>query len=111
MDYIADLIALPHLHEPAILHCLCKRFEVAEIYTYVANAILLAVNPLKKLPCYTQDILRKYSERGAAAGKRGTGEKPPEPLGPHVFAIADAAYRAMVSVRFINSARNAFVKI
>lgn len=95
MDYVEDLISLPHLHEPAILHSLCKRFEKGEIYTFTANAILLAVNPFKWLPCYSQEILMEYFNTGYM---KQQGIEPPNPLGPHVFAIADSAYRDMMKV-------------
>lgn len=95
MDYVEDLISLPHLHEPAILHSLCKRFEKGEIYTFTANAILLAVNPFKWLPCYSQEILMEYFNTGYM---KQQGIEPPNPLGPHVFAIADSAYRDMMRV-------------
>lgn len=64
MDYVEDLISLPHLHEAAILHTLCKRFERGEIYTFTANAILLAVNPFKMLPLYGKDLLTAYYNLG-----------------------------------------------
>ena len=41
---VQDLILLPHLHEPAILHVLKERAKGGLIYTNV-GAILLAVNP------------------------------------------------------------------
>jgi hypothetical protein len=44
---------LPHLHEPSILHVLCLRFSMDVIYTYT-GPILLAVNPFKQLPLYSQ---------------------------------------------------------
>lgn len=99
MDYVEDLISLPHLHEPAILHSLCKRFEKGEIYTFTANAILLAVNPFKWLPCYSQEILMEYFNTGYM---KQQGIEPPNPLGPHVFAIADSAYRDMMKVSVSN---------
>lgn len=64
MDHVEDLIALPHLHEAAILHSLCCRFENGEIYTFTANAILLAVNPFKKLPLYSKELLTDYFNLG-----------------------------------------------
>lgn len=35
------------LLQAAILHSLSQRFEMGQIYTFTANAILLAVNPFK----------------------------------------------------------------
>lgn len=51
--------------------------------TYVAN-ILIAVNPYKEIPSlYSKDTMKSYQGRSL-------GEKP-----PHVFAIADKAFRDM----------------
>ena len=80
---IENLIHLPHLHEPALLHVLQQRYDAGHIYTFT-GPILLAVNPFRALPLYTPAILQSYR-----------GETPA--TAPHVFAIADAAYRAMVS--------------
>ncbi|CAN0455267.1 unnamed protein product, partial [Discosporangium mesarthrocarpum] len=94
MDCVEDLIQLPHLHEAAILHSLTRRFERGDIYTFTANAILLAVNPFKQLPLYGKDLLREYYNLGCM--RRGGMMHPPCSLGPHVFAIADSAYRDMM---------------
>ncbi|CAM9751488.1 unnamed protein product, partial [Ectocarpus sp. 12 AP-2014] len=93
MDHVEDLIALPHLHEAAILHSLCRRFDRGDIYTFTANAILLAVNPFKRLPLYSKELLTEYFNMGYM---RQQGIEPPQALGPHVFAIADSAYRDMM---------------
>ena len=47
-----DLITLPHLHEPAILHDIAQRFNRSEIYTWT-GPVLIAVNPFERLPLYT----------------------------------------------------------
>ncbi|CAM9675631.1 unnamed protein product [Chrysoparadoxa australica] len=93
VDTVEDLIQLPHLHEAAILHSLCKRFYGGDIYTFTANSILLAVNPFKSLPLYGKEILQEYYNHGYM---RSQGVEPSNTLGPHVFAIADSAYRAMM---------------
>lgn len=93
MDLVADLIQLPHLHEAAILHSLSERFERGNIYTFTANAILLAVNPFKDLPLYGQDLLQQYYMQGFMQQQ---GTEIASSLGPHVFAIADSAYRDMM---------------
>ncbi|CAM9289799.1 unnamed protein product, partial [Sphacelaria rigidula] len=93
MDHVEDLIALPHLHEAAILHSLTCRFERGDIYTFTANSILLAVNPFKRLPLYSKELLTDYFNLGYM---RQQGIDPPKSLGPHVFAIADSAYRDMM---------------
>jgi myosin-5 len=50
---IEDLVGLTHLHEPSVLHALSLRFAHNLIYTYT-GPILLAVNPFKALPLYTE---------------------------------------------------------
>lgn len=47
-----DLITLPHLHEPAILHAVSERFEHGSIYTWT-GPVIIAVNPFQRLPLYT----------------------------------------------------------
>lgn len=47
-----DLITLPHLHEPAILHAIHERFSCGKIYTWT-GPVLIAVNPFQRLPLYT----------------------------------------------------------
>lgn len=48
-----DLITLPHLHEPALLHAVEERFMHDKIYTWT-GPVLIAVNPFIRLPLYTQ---------------------------------------------------------
>jgi myosin heavy subunit len=47
-----DLITLPHLHEPAILHAISERFFYGKIYTWT-GPVCIAVNPFQRLPLYT----------------------------------------------------------
>ncbi|XP_060182652.1 myosin-11-like [Lycium barbarum] len=75
---------LSYLHEPGVLQNLKTRYELNEIYTYTGN-ILIAINPFQKLPhLYDSHMMQQY--KGAPFGE----------LSPHVFAIADVAYRAMI---------------
>ena len=43
-----DLITLPHLHEPALLHAVSERFFNGKIYTWT-GPVLIAVNPFQRL--------------------------------------------------------------
>eukprot|EP00736_Rhodelphis_marinus_P009805 Rmarinus@m.18600 len=81
---VADNTSLMHLYEPNILENLRSRFQSDLIYTYTAH-ILIALNPFKKLSVYSEDDVHRY--RGKYIGT----------LPPHVFAIADRAYRSMCS--------------
>ena len=88
-----DLITLPHLHEPAILHSLADRFFRGKIYTWT-GPVLIAVNPFQRLQLYTDDILEAYRRDGLL---KAQGMQSGTDLEPHVFAIADRSYRQMMS--------------
>ncbi|GAB9462558.1 Myosin-like protein [Globisporangium polare] len=92
MDLVEDLIQLPHLHEPGICHTLNERFKINEIYT-LTGEILLAINPFKNIGIYSDKIMRKYIRNG---DKRELGQEVGD-MPPHVFSIADKAYRSLMS--------------
>ncbi|KAJ3695455.1 hypothetical protein LUZ60_000832 [Juncus effusus] len=88
---VDDMTKLSYLHEPGVLQNLATRYELNEIYTYTGN-ILIAVNPFQKLPnIYSSKMMEQY--KGAQFGE----------LSPHVFAVADVAYRAMINEGKSNS--------
>jgi myosin-5 len=66
----SDLITLTHLHEPAVVFCLRKRYEANEIYT-ATGPILLALNPFKDCgdSLYSEATMTLYWERGEAISK------------------------------------------
>ncbi len=78
-----DLCNLPVLSEDSILDNLRIRFQKNTIYTY-AGSILIAINPFKFLPIYNPKYVKMYENH--QLGK----------LEPHIFAIADVAYYAML---------------
>ncbi|KAG9452018.1 hypothetical protein H6P81_004922 [Aristolochia fimbriata] len=82
---VDDMTKLAYLHEPGVLQNLASRFALNEIYTYTGN-ILIAVNPFQRLP-HLYDIHMMEQYKGAPFGE----------LSPHLFAIADACYRAMIN--------------
>lgn len=82
-DDFADLCNLPVLNEDSILNNLRTRFHKKKIYTY-AGSILIAINPFKFLPIYNPKYVKMYENH--QLGK----------LEPHIFAIADVAYYAML---------------
>jgi myosin-5 len=112
---VDDLIGLTHLHEPAILHALRLRYDADIIYTST-GPILIAVNPFKDMPLYTEEVMTQYriqGEQGTNASalsdhqtpfKRRTndalikkmGQAGNKRLPPHAYQIADDAYRAMM---------------
>jgi myosin-5 len=78
-----DMTRLSYLHEPGVLWNISCRYTYDDIYTYTGS-ILIAVNPFAPLPhLYGPHMMDQY--RGADLGD----------LSPHVYAIADAAYRQM----------------
>jgi len=84
-----DLTQLTHLHEPAVVNCLQKRYENDLIYT-ATGPILLAVNPFKKCPkLYDRAAIKKYRKARRSSSSYNS-------LPPHVFGIADNAFHAMI---------------
>ena len=78
-----DMTTLSYLNEPGVLWNLKARYQLDGIYTYTGS-ILIAVNPFASLPLlYGQHMMEQY--RGRPLGE----------LSPHVYAIADAAYKQM----------------
>ncbi|KAK2585257.1 hypothetical protein KPH14_009957 [Odynerus spinipes] len=84
--YMDDLAALDMLSEDAIVDQLEHRYEQGQIYTYIGD-ILVAVNPFTNLGLYTGIEQRRY--KGQARS-----DNP-----PHIFAVADAAYQALLHQR------------
>ncbi|XP_055518848.1 unconventional myosin-IXAa isoform X6 [Leucoraja erinacea] len=81
-----DLCNLPDLNENTLLDNLRNRYKQEKIYTYVGT-ILIAINPFKFLPIYNPKYVKMYDNH--QLGK----------LEPHVYAIADVAYHAMLQRR------------
>ncbi|XP_038222882.1 myosin heavy chain 95F isoform X2 [Zerene cesonia] len=84
---VDDNCELMFLNEATLLNNIVTRYKKSKIYTYVAN-ILLAVNPYEDIPdMYSSNTIKKY--QGKSLGE----------LPPHVFAIADKAFRDMKSLK------------
>lgn len=83
-DTVDDLVRSDFLHEPGILHTLRARYDLDTIYTY-SGQILIAVNPYKSLNhLYGQRMMDQYKSM------------PFGDLSPHTYAVAEAAYNAMM---------------
>ncbi|KAK7945216.1 hypothetical protein WMY93_000944 [Mugilogobius chulae] len=80
-----DLCNLTDVTEDRITDILSQRFYKLKIYTYTSN-ILIAINPNKFLPVYYNPKYVKMYEN-----------QPLGKLSPHIFAIAAAAFRNMLS--------------
>ena len=95
---LADMAALSHLHEPAMLRNLQLRCEAGRVYTWCGD-VCVSINPYTRdsvwegqaaadadalpSPLYDRCVMERYS--GQALGD----------LSPHVFAVADKAYRSL----------------
>ena len=108
-EKVEDMADLSYLNEASVLHNLKQRYLSNLIYVtpfflhfYEASVqkgltghpaqtysglFLVAINPYHRLPIYTDDIVGSYK------GKKRQ-EAP-----PHIFAVADAAYRDMLTTR------------
>jgi myosin heavy chain 6/7 len=81
-----DMANLTFLNEASVLTNLKDRYSSMMIYTY-SGLFCVVINPYKRLPIYTESVIKSYM------GKR-RNEVP-----PHLFAVADEAYRNMVQDR------------
>ncbi|KAK3097679.1 hypothetical protein FSP39_012037 [Pinctada imbricata] len=80
---VEDNCALMYLNEATLLHNMRIRYMKNQIYTFTAN-ILIAINPYYEIhDLYSSNTIKKY--QGKSLGT----------LPPHVFAIADKAFRDM----------------
>ncbi|XP_062597440.1 myosin-IIIb-like, partial [Saccostrea cucullata] len=80
-DNLADL---PDISESAILKEIQKRFTAGQIYTHIGD-ILIAVNPFQDLQIYSKEVSQKYHCKSSV------------PLPPHVYGVAEKAYRCLLS--------------
>ncbi|XP_028304974.1 unconventional myosin-IXa-like isoform X2 [Gouania willdenowi] len=85
-DPPTDLCALSELTERSLLESLRARFRQEKIYTYIGS-ILIVVNPFQFLPVYNPKYVKLYDNH--TLGK----------LEPHIYAVADVAYHAMLQRR------------
>ncbi|XP_075243134.1 unconventional myosin-Ia-like isoform X2 [Convolutriloba macropyga] len=77
-----DAVLLDPINEESFVNNLRKRYNDDKIYTYIGN-VVVSVNPYRKLPIYGEDVLNTYAEREDFE------------VEPHIYAIADAAFRSM----------------
>ena len=89
MEGAADMVKFSALTEAALLHNIRVRYARDQIYSS-AGSILISVNPFKTLPIYTEDLMARCK----ACDAKGLQELP-----PHVYALAEAAFRGMLVER------------
>lgn len=82
-DKADDMAELTHLNEASVIHNLQTRYLSDLIYTY-SGLFLVAINPYCPLPIYGNDYVRMYKGQNR------------EDTRPHIFAVADAAFRRLV---------------
>jgi len=83
-----DMMLLVHLHEPALLYALKNRYEADMIYSNT-GPILLALNPFKQCDrLYDEEMMQKYKNHNSLLNY--------DSLPPHVFEVADRAFRSMM---------------
>lgn len=82
-DKADDMAELTHLNEASVVHNLHMRYQADLIYTY-SGLFLVTVNPYCPLPIYTNEYMRMYKGRSREDTK------------PHIYAMADEAFRNLV---------------
>jgi len=85
-DKSEDMADLTCLNEASVLHNIKDRYFSDLIYTY-SGLFCVVVNPYKRLPIYTDKVVSLYR-----------GKKRHE-VPPHVYSIADSAFRSMLQDR------------
>ncbi|XP_058832508.1 unconventional myosin-XVIIIa isoform X3 [Topomyia yanbarensis] len=86
LDLVEDICQLRHLNEASMLHVLRQRYASNLIHTR-AGPVLLVVNPMAPLSLYSEKVVSMF--RGCKT----------EDMPPHVFSLAQTAYRAMLETR------------
>ena len=74
---------LTHLNEASVVHNLHQRYQADLIYTY-SGLFLVTINPYCPLSIYTNEYVNMYKGQGR------------EETRPHIFAMADEAFRNLV---------------
>lgn len=82
-DKANDMAELTHLNEASVVHNLHQRYQADLIYTY-SGLFLVTINPYTTLPIYSREYINMYKGRSREDTK------------PHIFAIADEAFRNLV---------------
>eukprot|EP00908_Phaeocystis_cordata_P013472 Transcript_24534.p1 GENE.Transcript_24534~~Transcript_24534.p1 ORF type:complete len:649 (-),score=354.69 Transcript_24534:61-2007(-) len=88
MDFgpgVSELSSLSSAEDTALLENTRLRYDAGHIYTR-SGRLLLAVNPYRKLNCYTDKVLDQYK----------SSLQPQAELPPHVYAVASSAHLGMM---------------
>ncbi|XP_050095601.1 unconventional myosin ID [Anopheles aquasalis] len=79
---VQDFVLLDAVTQENFMDNLKRRFQAAKIYTYIGE-VCISMNPYREMNIYGSDYVSRYKGRELF-------ENP-----PHIFAIADAAYRVL----------------
>ncbi|XP_059234816.1 unconventional myosin-XVIIIa isoform X2 [Mustela nigripes] len=85
-DRLEDLASLVYLNESSVLHTLRQRYGASLLHTY-AGPSLLVLSPRGAPAVYSEKVMHMFK------GCRR------EDMAPHVYAVAQTAYRAMLMSR------------
>ncbi|KAI0226608.1 class II myosin [Massospora cicadina] len=85
-ERVQDMAELSYLNEASVAHNLKMRYLSNLIYTY-SGLFLVVVNPYRKLPIYTEKMVRSYKNKRRS-------EMP-----PHIYSVADGAFHFMLQNR------------
>ncbi|XP_022782687.1 unconventional myosin-Ia-like isoform X5 [Stylophora pistillata] len=79
---VGDMVLLEPLTEDSLIENLWDRYNNKDIYTYIGD-VVVSINPYRKFNLYTPERITEYRSRNIYE------------LPPHIYAIADDAYRSM----------------
>lgn len=85
-DKIEDLAQLRYLNESSVLHVLRQRYGNSLIHTY-AGPTMININPMTNLAIYSEKIIQMFKECQL------------EDMPPHIYSVAQTAYRTMLRTR------------
>ncbi|XP_068271560.1 unconventional myosin-XVIIIa isoform X2 [Nyctibius grandis] len=85
-DRVEDLASLLYLNESSVLHTLRQRYGGNLLHTY-AGPTMAIINPLSSPSMYSEKVMHMFK------GCRR------EDTSPHIYAVAQAAYRSMLMSR------------
>ncbi|XP_053940755.1 unconventional myosin-XVIIIa isoform X23 [Cuculus canorus] len=85
-DRVEDLASLLYLNESSVLHTLRQRYGGNLLHTY-AGPTMIIINPLSSPSMYSEKVMHMFK------GCRR------EDTSPHIYAVAQAAYRSMLMSR------------
>ena len=80
---VEDLVLLTKISNEGITENLKKRFMSDEIYSYI-GPVLICCNPFKQLKLYDAEHVKLHEDANRVD------------LPPHIFAVAESAFRMMV---------------